>query len=221
MIRGLAPLALVLLVAACGGSSATPAPSGPTSTAMPAGTYTSTSFQPALTFTVPAGWEVANDASAYLELRPLGSTEAGVHVFRDIKGASQAADCPTTVEPGVGSTSNDLVAWMRSLKGLNASSVAMASVGDLRGVSVDISIASGWTASCPFAGGMPTVALLTDGGNLRWVVAGNERLRLFILDLPGGGTITVDVDAFDGSLFEAILAQATPVIRTFTFAAGG
>jgi hypothetical protein len=225
VIRGLASLALVLVVAACGGAAVppatAPAASGPPATAMPAGTYTSTSFGPALTFTVPAGWEVANDSSGYLELRPLGSVDAGIHVFRDIKAASQAADCPTSAEPGVGATSSELIAWMRGLKGVNASPVSMAAVGDLRGVSIDLSIAAGWTQACPFANGLPTVPLFTDGANLRWVLAGNERLRLFILDTPGGGTITVDVDAFDGTLFEGILAQATPIIRTFSFAVGG
>ena len=49
-----------------------------------------------------------------------------------------------------------------------------------------------------------------------WVVVGNERLRAYFLDLPGGGTVVVDQDAFDGAQFEDLLAA--PIIVSLTFA---
>jgi hypothetical protein len=112
VIRGLASLALLLVVAACGGSLPPPAAGGSSAAPSPlaAGTYTSTAFQPAVTFTVPDGWEKAGDAAPYLQLRPAGSEVAGIHLFRDAVAASQDPACPATPEPGVGSTSTELVA---------------------------------------------------------------------------------------------------------------
>ena len=50
-----------------------------------------------------------------------------------------------------------------------------------------------------------------------WVVAGTERLRLDLLDVPGGGTVVVDIDTFDGALWEPLLAAATPIVQSLVF----
>ena len=93
-------------------------------------------------------------------------------------------------------------------------------VGGLRGVGVDIAIAAGWTQSCSFANGVPTVPLLTDGAGLRWVIAGSERLRLYVLDVPDGGTVIVDLDAFDGDLYDSLLRVGAPIVKSLEFATG-
>lgn len=219
MHRRVLAVAMALFVAACGGSGASPAPSGPVDSPLPAGTHTSTVFQPAVTFTVPAGWVLAADSAGYLQLRPANQELVGIHLFRGVAAASQDATCPTEVQAGVGTTSTELVAWMRSIKGLTVSSPAMASVGDLRGVSVDIGIAPDWTQSCPFANGLPSVPLLVESGTgLRWVIAGGERLRMYLLDLPDGGTLIVDLDDFDGSQINALITAAAPIVKSLTFA---
>jgi len=217
--RRVLAIALALLVTGCGGSAASPSPLGSAATPLAAGTYTSSAFRPAVTFTVPDGWELAVDSPTYLQLRPAGSDVTGIHLFRDPSAASQDPSCPTTAEPGIGTTSSDLATWLRARKGLAVGEPAMVTVGGLRGTSLDLAIADGWTASCPFANGLPTVPLITgESGSLRWVMAGNERLRLYLLDVPGGGTVVVDVDAFDGSLIDSLVTNATPIIRSLMFA---
>ncbi len=218
--RRVLAVAMTLFVAACG-SSSPPAATGPVSSSLPAGTYTSVAFQPPATFTVPDGWELATDTAGYLLLRPAGSDVAGIHLFRDVVAASQDPACPTAAEPGIGTTSTDLVLWIRGLAGLTVSTPAMVTVGGLRGTSLDIGIAAGWTSSCPFANGLPTVALLVgQASDLRWVVAGSERLRLYILDMPEGGTVIVDVDAFDGTLMDSLLSNAAPIVKSLSFQTG-
>jgi hypothetical protein len=49
-------------------------------------------------------------------------------------------------------------------------------------------------------------------------MAGSERLRLFVLDLPSGGTVIVDIDAFDGSLIDQLLNDAMPIVSSMSFA---
>jgi hypothetical protein len=213
-------LALVaaLAIAACGGPPATPATT-PDPAALPAGTYASRAFAPTVTFTVPDGWRNTSDGPTYFALYPVGNDVAGIHLFRDPRAASQAETCPTAAEPGVGGSSTELATWIRERPGLDVSAPRLVSVGGLRGVEVDVRIRDGWLLSCPFANGLPAVPLFTGAdGALRWVVAGSERLRLSLLDVPGGGTVVVDIDAFVGSQWDALLEVARPVVATFSFA---
>jgi hypothetical protein len=211
---------VVLLLAGCAGTAreATPV-STPAPSALPAGTYTSAAFRPAVTYTVPGGWRIVSDAPDYFALQPVDSEIIGIHLFRDPLAASQDAACPITAEPGVGKLSLEIATWIRGLPGIVASSPRIVTVGGLRGVELDLALNTGWTASCPFADGLPTVPLFVGAdGNLRWVVAGNERLRVDLLDVPGGGTVVVDVDAFDGTLMDGLLAAAAPIVQSFSFA---
>jgi hypothetical protein len=196
-----------------------PASSVAAGRALPAGTYTSNAFAPALTFTVPDGWEKSADTAAYLQLRPVGDENVGIHVFKDPVALSQDATCPLAAEPGVGLTSFDLAKWIRERPGLIVSQPGMATVGGLNGTVIDVGIVDGWKASCPFANGLPTVPLFfqpPDG--YRWVAAGSERLRLYVLDVPGGGRVVVDIDAFDGARMDELVKAAAPIVSTFSFA---
>ncbi len=217
-------LAFALVVAGCGGGTPTRAPSvAPSVAAAPPlapGTYTSVAFKPAVTFTVPAGWENPDDEAAYLLVRPAGDEVNGIHFFAGPSALSQAAECPTSAEPNVGTSSIQLIAWIRSLKGLIVSSPALATIAGLPATSIDISIAPGWTTSCAFANGIPTVPLLFSAPSLRWVVAGSERLRLYFVDVPGAGLVIVDLDSFDGAGFEGLLSTAAPVVKSLKLAGG-
>lgn len=224
MTRGLVPAArsllIAVLVAACGvlpGTGATPSPSGPAPLA--AGTHTSVAFRPAMTYTVPAGWTNSADDSTYFELMPVLDQNNGIHVFRDWQALSQASDCPFTRQPNVGTSAIELVTWIRSLKGLSVSQPVMVTVGGIPATSIDVRIAQGWTTSCPFANGLPAVPLLIDPATtLHWVIADKEALRLYLLDVPGQGTVIVDLDSFDGDGFQTLLANAAPVVRSLAFA---
>jgi hypothetical protein len=176
-------------------------------------------FSPQVTFTVSDGWWNPSDSPSFFSILPVDSNVVGIYLFRDPLPASQDPTCPQTAEPGVATTSLSLLAWIRALPGLVVGNPRLVTVGGLRGTEIDVAIEAGWTASCPFANGMPTVPLFVGAdGQLRWVIAGNERLRLSLLDAPGGGTIVVDIDAFDGSLWDQLLAAATPIVNSFVFA---
>lgn len=218
MRRLLPLLATVALVAACGSSTPSSPPASPAASAIPPGTYTSRVFDPQVTYTVPTGWAVPSDSATYFQLAPAGSDVVGIHVFRDPLAASQDPACPDTPEPGVGTTSLQLATWIRKLPGLTVSAPKLVTVGGLPGTELDIAIADGWTASCSFANGLPTVPLFVGSKTeYRWIVAGTERLRLALLDVPGGGTVVVDVDAFEGSLFDDLVAAATPIVSSLKF----
>jgi hypothetical protein len=220
-LRPLVPVVLLAAVLAAGctsGTTATPTPVQPQ--ALPAGTYTSTAFRPAVTFTLPAGWLISQDSADFLALQPVTTNALGIYLFRSPQAASQQADCPTAAAMGVGARAKDLVEWIEARPGLETDGRASVALGGLVGFELDLAIEAGWTASCPFADGLPTVPLIVGATTgLRWVVAGNERLRLTVLDVPGGGTVVVDIDAFDGSLFDGFLPVAGPIVESLRFAA--
>jgi hypothetical protein len=221
VLRRVGWLVATALLAGCAGSTGAGSPgTTPGPSPLAAGTYASSAFQPPVTFTLPGGWWIPSDSADYLGLNPVESDLVGIHLFADPLPASQDASCPTAPEPGVGTLSGELAAWIRGLPGLVAGNPRLVTVGGLRGTEIDVAIVDGWTASCSFAEGIPTVPLIVGpNGSYRWVIAGSERLRLSILDVPGGGTVIVDIDAFDGSLMDALLARAAPIVRSFSFAA--
>ncbi len=216
MTRRLASLMLLAaLLAGCSAGS-TPAPSS-----LPAGTYTSKAFQPPVTYTVPTGWDNPNDTADYYDIVPAGSNLGGIFLFRDPRPASQDASCPASPAPSIiAGSSTTLMSWIRGRPGFTVSLPKLVTVGGLPGVEVDVAIKAGWATSCPFANGIPAVPLFVfPGSDHPWTVAGTERLRLDILDLPGGkGTVVVDIDAFDGSIFDELVSQAAPIVQSMKFA---
>jgi hypothetical protein len=210
-----------VLVAGCGGgASPTPAPAT-LRPALPAGAYSTSVFAPAIAFTLPDGWVIAADSGDYVALQPAASEVTGIYVFRSPLAASQDVDCPIAAAAGVGATAGDLVEWIQARPGLVVGAPLPVTIGGLEGLRVDVRILDGWLASCPFADRLPTVPLFvspTDPG-FRWVIAGSERLRLDLLDVPAGGTVVVDIDAFDGSLMDAFLPDAARIVASMSFGA--
>ncbi len=223
MSRGLAAaaaLALLPLVAGCsmlpGGAS--PSPSGPP--AVPAGTHATGSFQPTASYTVGDGWVNPVDAPDYFNLALALDVNNGIHLFHNPQALSQDPACPAAPQAGVGTTATQLVSWIRSLPGLNVSQPVMVTVSGLPATRMDVSIRSGWTTTCSFANGLPTVPLfLRPSAALGWWVAGDEKLRLYLLDVPGQGTVVVDLDSFAGDGFGDLLTSASPVVKSLSFAA--
>jgi hypothetical protein len=191
----------------------------PTTAALPAGTYSSVNFQPAVTFTVPDGWVLSQDAARYLALQPVANDALGLYLFRDPSAASQDTSCAAAPEAGVGGTSAELVAWIAQRPGLAVSTPALATIAGVPGLTVDVSLRPDWTQSCPFANGVPAVPLFNSPNVDHWVVVGSERLRLYLLDLAGGGTLVVDVDAFNGDQFPDLTSMSGGVLRSLKLAA--
>jgi hypothetical protein len=211
-------VALTVGAGCVGGASPTPVATTPPA-GLAAGEYTTTAFRPPVTYTLPEGWLIAGDSPDYFALQPVTSDLIGIHVFRSPLAASQALDCPITPAPGVGTAAADLVDWIGARPGLTVGDPVAVSRGGLGGLQLDVAIIEGWAVSCSFANGLPTVPLFVSPTDpeFRWVVAGTERLRLDILDVPGSGTVVVDIDAFDGSLMGALLPAAGPIVESMRF----
>jgi len=157
-----------------------------------AGTYSTTSFTPLITYTVPDdGWSNGEDRDGIFVLLAPGESFAGVEadtsewigVFRSFGAA--AAGCDENVEPGVASA-QELTDWFTSQTGLVVTEPQPTSVGGLSGLMIDLSLAPGWTRTCPLPfPDVPLVNLLIGTGpseGLGVLVEASWTTRLYLLD---------------------------------------
>jgi hypothetical protein len=204
------------------GGSASPTPASST-------VYASQAFRPTTTVTVPPNWAVTVDQPDALQISPLitdgtasptPSDVAGIFLFRDARAAMQDPACTTKPDPSVGTDAKSIAGWVAARPGLTATAPQPVTIGGLSGYQLDAEIAASWTTSCPFASGAPSVSLLANQtGSIRWVVYGAEKLRIAFLDVPGGGTVTLNEDVTDRTIFDGFINETTPIVASMKFAA--
>jgi len=184
-----------------------------------AGKHATAWFQPRLQYTTWAGWNVT-DMADFLAIGDTDSEGGELFVFHNPVALSQDAACSTGPEPGVGTSAADLAAWISARPGFAVSTPKQVRIAGLKAIELEVGLAPSWTATCPFSNGYPAMPLfyrpLTDRG---WWVAGSERLRLDLIDVPGKGTVVVDIDAFEVSGYRFLEARAQRIISSFAFPA--
>jgi hypothetical protein len=177
------------------------------------GTYTSLRFAPALTFTVPAGWNNPwDERDAFILWTPGWSPdntlimEPGLHVRRDPRPDGGCVDAT------VGTSAIELTTWVANHPAIVAGAPSPVEVGGLTGHQLDVSLADTWRESCPDG---PGAVWLFDGIYLRDPnrYPGFATWRLILLDLPDGGSVLI---AIDGTQVDV----AMPVVNSFVFDLG-
>ena len=178
------------------------------------GTYTSQRLEPALTFTVPAGWNNPWDTRGAFSLWTPGWSDGsymlghpGVSVRRDPRpdeGCSPHADATA-----VGTSALEVATWVANHPAIATEAPSPVEVAGLTGYLLDVSLADTWRESCP---GGPAAVWVFEDLYLRDQNKYPEHatMRLILLDLPDGGSVLV---AIDGTQVDA----AMPVVRSFEF----
>ena len=191
-----------------------------------AGTYSTTSLAPSMTYTVPEdGWANWEDRERTFALLAPGESFAGVEtdtsdwigVFRSIGAA--VPGCDKEVEAGVVSA-QALTDWFTSQPGLVVTEPQPTSIGGLSGLMIDLSLAPSWTETCPFhVPDVPLVNLLRGTGpsqTLSVLVAAGWTTRLYLLDFEDDN-VAIYVMDHPGRLS---LDDYDAVIRTIQFDVG-
>jgi hypothetical protein len=205
------------------------------------GTYMTTAFDPfdkpgavgQLSYAVPQGWKVKDDLPTTFVLHRLASpgqpsADAFVVIFAGPQMAAdfaKGATCDSSGEaPGVGHRVDDIVAAIRVRPGLVSTPPASVIVGGAPGKIVDLHLVPSWTRGCQAPDG-PVIAmpiLLASGSGPRPMVAIDPAhpLRLILLDLGDGRTMSVAISSFDPSqpaAFAAQVADVMPIVESFRF----
>jgi hypothetical protein len=187
------------------------------------GAHRATWFTPPFEYVIPANgpvaWDNVQDMPGQFA-HPDGTPGYdGIFLFRDVAALEQ--QCTILRDPTVRTSASELADWMEANDGLIVSNRVTASIGGLNGIALDLASSGAYTTVCPNItrepAGMPHVPLIQDGsGFALWFIWGTERMRLYLLDLPGGGNVVVAVDAIDTD-FAALLELCEPVIQTIQF----
>jgi protein kinase-like protein len=190
------------------------------------GTYTTRTFQPGLTYTVPTvDWTNAADMPGQVGLIPPGGDFTAVDI-----GLSDYIDVFTHITTGNGRcadghgtarTPEQLIAWFRRQPGIAPFTARPTSVGGLNGFVVDLRMRRGWTGTCRWSQGRPAQQAIT--GLAPTVDEMNHSLvpqpfvmRLYLLRHKGG-TLGIEIDDVKG---RSQLPAYDQVVRSFRFKTG-
>lgn len=190
---------------------------------------TSTRTYARFAYSVPEGWANTADTLLSYTLQPIDAPEnLRISLLTYVVPHSQSEPCAETVEPGVGRTPSAIAEWLATLPGLAVTAPAPITVGGLSGVMLDVSLAPGWTLTCPSSRGAPLVSAFTVAGlnageidfllaERDWSLAGDERARFILLDRGNDQALLIDVEAPDEASWDSLILEAMPIIETFEF----
>ncbi len=191
-----------------------------------------------LSYTVPAGWSLEEDAAGSVTLRRLEDTSGSqpshepfiALIARPAVAAEPKAGVvcgPFADAPGIGHSVADIVAAITTRPGVESTS-APVTIGGYDGQVLDLRVAASSTSGCLAPDGLTRgIPILLQAGSANGPAAGidpDHPIRLILLDLGGGRTMAAVI--FDpvpssssaaGSSFEAQVAKAMPVIESFEF----
>jgi hypothetical protein len=182
-------------------------------------------FIPPFVYDIPdeaqIAWDNPEDLPGTFTLHPAGPETDAIFFFRDVRVLSPG--CDPHFDEDIGNASADIAAWLVANPNLTATAPEPVTVGGLAGVLVDIAASGAYATDCPndqdtYPAGVPIVPLFAGAGSgdLTWYVGGTERMRLYLLDLPGGGNLVISIDAIAGD-FDTLLEISLPVIHSIGF----
>jgi hypothetical protein len=189
------------------------------------GAHRSRLFIPPVDYVIPldspVAWDNPEDRPGTFTLHPAGPDTDAIFFFRDVRVITEG--CFPRFDETVGSTAAEIADWLEGNPGLIATDAQPVTLGGLRGVLLDIAASGTYTTVCPSDGDtypedLPVLPLFggAGSGDLTWFVGGDERIRLYLLDMPGGGTVTIGIDAIDTD-FEKLLRVTQRVLAGITF----
>ena len=188
------------------------------------GTHKTTTFAPALAYTVPAGWINFTDHPGVFGLVPPGgdwsAVDQGHSDYIDVETSiatarEGCADGHSTIH-----TPTAFADWLAHEPGLTTTRPAGATVGGLSGVVVDIRMRKGWTQTCRWSQGVPAAQVISGlrpspTGLMHGMLPQPMTMRLYLLGYRHG-TLGIEIDEVKGA--EKLDAYSA-VVKTFHFKA--
>jgi serine/threonine protein kinase len=189
-----------------------------------AGTHTTRSFKPAVTYTIPVGWTNFNDHEGNFGLVPPGGdwennalnngkTDRLAVLQRIAPTGSRCGDDAAPVRSAAA-----FVRWLVNDPALSVAGPKPVTVGGLSGFVVDLRVRPGWTKTCPWSHGFPAAQIIrgidpTDPRLIDNVLPGRFVMRLYLLDYKHA-TLGIEIDAVRGSRLDTY----SKFVKTFRFA---
>jgi hypothetical protein len=194
---------------------------------VPAGTHTTRSFKPTLTYTIPVGWTNFNDHEGNFGVVPPGGdwendavdngkTDRLAVVQRIAPTGSRCGDDAARVRSAAA-----FARWLANDPALSVTGPKPVSVGGLSGFVVDLRVRPGWTETCPWSHGLPAAQIIhgvlpTNPDMIDTVLPGRFVMRLYLLDYRNA-TLGIEIHEIAGS---SKLDAYSAFVKKFHFATG-
>jgi hypothetical protein len=174
--------------------------------ALAAGTYTTRLFQPAITYTVAAGWKNFEDTPGNFLLVPPSGNLPGVNAATsDFIGIYTSVGAPNGCQegaaPGFLATPADIARWISRQRSFAPPHFRPVTVGGLSGQVADLRMAPGWRKTCSYSNGLPVAPLMTGLGitGLDHNLVPGQATRLYLLAYQQGALAIEVVDIKDAA----------------------
>jgi len=175
-------------------------------------TGSSGAFKAPFTYTVPQSWSFSGEGARYYSWDAMDGSSAHLIVLRGVVAARSV--CTTRPKRGVGRSSDAMTSWLSTHPALDSTTRQAITLGRASGSYVDVTLAADWDQTC--GNGLVLVTAKADRPQ-SWSIYGDEKLRFYVLDLPGGDTVTIVVNVPHASDFQQAIAEATPLVESFDF----
>jgi serine/threonine-protein kinase len=193
---------------------------------IPAGTHTTRTFEPTLTYTVPVGWTNFNDSPGNFGIVPPGGDWAAVAkgdptdrvgVFQRIAPTgSRCGDDAASVRSAA-----EYVRWLQGWPGVSVLRMKRVSVGGLSGFVLDLRIRGDWKKPCKWSQHQPAVQIVhgvapTYPSMITNLWPWRSVTRLYLLDYKHA-TLGIEIDEIGGG---GRLDAYDRVVKSFRFKTG-
>jgi hypothetical protein len=178
-------------------------------------------------YVVPDGWQNFEDGGDGYALAKQDAPEGtdalpvpAIRIWQDVLANAQTPSCENAPAPGVGHTPRAIATWLSSLPSLTTTKPKSVIIGGLHGFTLDVSINRASKSTCPWMDGKPAASLFINSdpsSSFGWGIGLDGSMRLFMLDLGGGRTLLIDIEAADKATWKALVADAMPVVESFQF----
>lgn len=170
---------------------------------------------------LPEGW--SHDGGSFMH-----AEDAEIEILQNRSVMSTIPECIYGPAPGIGTTATDVVNALATREGLDVAGPEPVQVDGLSGQVLDLRLAEDWTGACPWweeeNPGIPMVPTFGafDEKNY-WLfsaVAGDELVRLYVLEAPAGGNVVIVANAPNTEQWAANEGDISSIIAGIQFATG-
>jgi len=183
-----------------------------------AGEHASVHFDRPFSFTATDGWTNVLDRYRAFQLSAAQAPDSEFIVWSHAAIPDQTPECEAVRKPGVGTMTEDWLAFLADHPGLDVSEPVTVDLGGRPATSVEVTVKGSWTTMCPFNTD-PFVLLVTDSeepptrNHGVWL---GGRAYMGFVDV-GEEAVIIWVDGADGQPFNDMVALAQPVIESIRF----
>jgi hypothetical protein len=187
-----------------------------------AGTYSTRTFQPKLTYTVPDGWANYEDDAGNAAFAPPGVNLSKVEqavddIFIMTIVAPATMNCEATADTNVPDTAKGVSSWLSHHPWLSTSQPKAVTIGGLRGYVLSVRPTSTGGIRC--GGPVRSVPLVVGVGGTSqgdfWLAGPSDHALVYLLNFEG---LPLGIVADSSGQYGPSLAADAKVVRQFRFA---